>query len=169
MQHRNPAAVFFLSIITIGIYAIVWSVKTKNEMNKLGSNIPTAWLLIIPFVGIYWDWKYSEGVEKVTNGKVSAIMSFILLLILGIIGMAILQNEFNKISAVESAAPLPSNGPVPPVNNPGVDPAPINPSFQPTAPPPVQPIVPTVEPPSGEAPQDQGPIPPQSPPSGPLV
>jgi hypothetical protein len=42
MKQRNVAAVLFLSIITFGIYTIVWFVKTKNEMNKLGAQIPTA-------------------------------------------------------------------------------------------------------------------------------
>ncbi len=99
MKNRSPIAVFFLVIITIGIYGIVWSVKTKNEMNKLGAEIPTAWLMIVPIVNIWWLYKYSEGAEKVTGGKMSAILAFILLWILGLIGMAILQNEFNKVGA----------------------------------------------------------------------
>lgn len=175
MQNRNPAAVFFLSLITLGIYAVVWSVKTKNEMNKLGSDIPTAWLLIIPIVSIYWEWRYSKGVEKVTNGKTSSALSFLLLFFLGIIGMAILQNEFNKVSAAPLGGPVPNNGPVPQLNDLSggamPNPSPVGPPSQPTAPPPVQPIMPTNEPSSVEDPQDQGPGPisPQNPPSGPLV
>ena len=107
MKQRSPIAVFFLSLITFGIYSIVWSVKTKNEMNKLGSEIPTAWLIIIPFVSLYWYWKYSEGVEKVTNGSISTVLSFVLLILLGIIGMAVLQNDFNKINAAPSGASVP--------------------------------------------------------------
>ncbi|HTB48633.1 MAG TPA: DUF4234 domain-containing protein [Verrucomicrobiae bacterium] len=97
MKHRNPAAVFFLPIITLGIYSIVWHVKTKNEMNKLGANIPTAWLLIVPIVNWYWLWKYSEGVEKVTGGQMSGVLAFVLLFLLGFVGMTILQTEFNKV------------------------------------------------------------------------
>ena len=97
MKHRSPLAVFFLPIITLGIYGIVWQVKTKNEMNKLGADIPTAWLLIVPFVNWYWLWRYSEGVEKVTKGETSTVLSFVLLFLLGIVGFAILQNEFNKV------------------------------------------------------------------------
>ena len=98
MKNRNPFAVIVFSIITFGIYAIVWEVKTKNEMNRKGAQIPTAWLLIVPFVNIWWLWKYSEGVEKVTDNNLSTVLSFILLFLLGFIGMAIVQNEFNKIS-----------------------------------------------------------------------
>jgi hypothetical protein len=43
MKQRNAASVLFLTLFTLGIYGIVWSVKTKNEMNKLGAQIPTAW------------------------------------------------------------------------------------------------------------------------------
>ena len=97
MTNRNPILVFFLPCITLGIYALVWLVKTKDEMNARGAEIPTAWLLIIPIVGLYWVWKYGEGVEKITGGKMSGAIAFILLFLLGNIGMAILQNEYNKI------------------------------------------------------------------------
>ncbi len=100
MKHRNPAAVFFLSLITIGIYSIVWQVKTKDEMNRLGADIPTAWLLIIPIANWYWLWRYSQGVEKITGGKTSGVLAFVLLFLLGFIGMTILQIEFNKVSDV---------------------------------------------------------------------
>lgn len=99
MQQRSPFLVFLLSLITFGIYGIVWYVKTKNEMNARGAQIPTAWLLIIPIVNIYWLWKYSEGVEVVTSKDMSNAVAFILLLLLGIIGMAIVQSKFNSISA----------------------------------------------------------------------
>ena len=97
MKQRSPLAVIGLTIITFGIYGIVWQVKTKNEMNSLGAEIPTAWLLIVPIVQYYWLWKYCAGVEKVTNGRQSQVLSFVLLFLIGIIGMAILQSEFNKV------------------------------------------------------------------------
>ena len=98
MQRRSVAMVIVLSIITFGIYALVWMVKTKNEMNSQGANIPTAWLLIVPVVSIYWTWKYCGGVEHVTRGKTSQVIAFILMAVLGIIGMAIIQDAFNKVA-----------------------------------------------------------------------
>lgn len=103
MNKRSVVMVIVLSIITFGIYALVWQVKTKNEMNKCGADIPTAWLLIVPIANIYWMWKYCGGVEHVTRGKMSQVISFLLLFLLGVIGMAIIQNEFNK--AVDSGVP----------------------------------------------------------------
>ncbi len=114
MKRRNPLAVFFLSLITFGIYGIVWYVKTKNEMNRLGAKIPTAWLIIIPLVNIYWMWKYSEGVGQVTKGEMSAPIAFILLFVLGYIGAAIIQLDFNKIN--QQAAPQDSSGNAPSSN-----------------------------------------------------
>ncbi|MDQ3065083.1 MAG: DUF4234 domain-containing protein [bacterium] len=110
MKNRSVAAVLLLPFVTIGIYSIYWSVSTKGEMNKLGANIPTAWLLIVPFVNIWWMWKYSEGVEKVTGEKMTAVLAFILQFLLGFIGQAIVQDSFNKIAVsapptAESATP----------------------------------------------------------------
>ncbi len=98
MKQRSPIAVFLLPFITFGIYSLVWMVKTKGEMNTKGAEIPTAWLIIVPLVNIWWMWKYSEGVEKVTNAKMSGVLAFILLFLLGMIGQAIIQDSFNKIS-----------------------------------------------------------------------
>jgi hypothetical protein len=118
MKHRGPIAVFFLAFFTLGIYGLVWQVKTKGEMNRLGAKIPTAWLIIIPIVSIWWLWKYSEGVELVTKKEMSTVIAFILLFLLGIIGMAIIQNEFNNILAKQAqgvtpppAAPTPPAAP----------------------------------------------------------
>ncbi len=114
MKKRSVAAVLLLPFVTLGIYSIYWYVKTKGEMNEKGNNIPTAWLMIVPFVGIWWLWKYSEAVENVTGGKMSAVLSFVMLWLLGWIGQAILQDAFNNLETVpvESAAPMGMSVPV---------------------------------------------------------
>ena len=98
MQHRNPIMCIFLSLITFGIYGLVWSVRTKNEMNAKGAQTPTAWLLIIPFVNYFWLWKFSEGIEVVTSKKMGAGVAFCLQFFLGVIGMAIIQDKLNQIA-----------------------------------------------------------------------
>jgi hypothetical protein len=97
MTKRSPVAVFILPLVTFGIYALVWSVKTKNEMNSKGASIPTAWLLIVPIANLFWLWKFSKGVETVTRNGLSGVVSFILLLLLGCIGMAVVQSKLNTI------------------------------------------------------------------------
>jgi hypothetical protein len=98
MTHRSILKLLVLTFITFGIYGIVWFVKTKEEMTATGADIPTAWLLIVPFASIYWLWKYSAGIERVTDGKTSQVIAFILLMVLGVIGMAIVQDGFNKVA-----------------------------------------------------------------------
>ncbi len=98
MKKRNPLLVLFLSLITLGIYALVWYVLTKNEMNAKGATIPTAWLIIIPFVNFYWLWKFCEGVELVTKKGMSTAVAFLLVFLLSVIGMAIIQSELNKVA-----------------------------------------------------------------------
>ena len=99
MTKRSSIAVFFLSIITFGIYIIVWRVMTKNEMNRFGANIPSAWFMIIPFVNIWWLWQYSEAVEDITKEKLSKVVAFLALILIPSIGDAICQDYFNNIDA----------------------------------------------------------------------
>ncbi len=100
MTKRSPIAVFFLSYLTLGIYIIVWRVKTKGEMCRFGADIPTSWCMIIPLVNIWWLWKYAGGVANVTKSAMSQAVAFILLFLLGGIGDAIIQDSFNKVDLV---------------------------------------------------------------------
>jgi hypothetical protein len=104
VKERNVLGVIVLTIVTLGIYGIVWTVKTKNEMNSIGAEIPTAWWIIVPIANIWWLWKYSVGVEKVTKGKISGILAFVVMWVLSLIGMAILQSEFNKLAPATKPA-----------------------------------------------------------------
>ena len=103
MKRIDPIMLVFLSIITFGIYALFWYVNTKHQANALGAKIPTCWLLIVPIVNFYWMWKFSEGIEYVTNKRVEGTMTFLAILFLGVIGMAIVQNGINN--AFSQSAP----------------------------------------------------------------
>jgi hypothetical protein len=96
MQKRSVVAVIVLTFVTFGIYGLIWHVNTKNEMVSQGAEIPTAWLLIIPIANLYWYWKWCGGVDHVTNGKMSQPMTFVLSLLLSVIGMAIIQDALNQ-------------------------------------------------------------------------
>ena len=100
MKKRNPFLVLILPFLTFGIYSLVWSVKTKNEMNRQGASIPTAWLLVVPFVNIYWLWRYSKVVAQITNGALSAPVAFNLPCFIGPVASAVTQYQFNKFSVV---------------------------------------------------------------------
>lgn len=97
IKRRNPALVIIFTIITFGIYEIYWFVKTKNEINSLGAEIPTAWLLIIPIANLYWEYKYAEGFSKYVKKDDNAILWFLLLLFVAPVAMIIFQVELNKL------------------------------------------------------------------------
>jgi hypothetical protein len=116
MKHRNSLLVFFLPLITFGIYQVYWLVSTKKEMNIRGQKIPTAWILLIPIVGPIWFyWVFSKGAENVTNKDINSIVAFLLLYLLGSIGSAIIQDSFNHVPAVniQSFSNSPATPPAP--------------------------------------------------------
>lgn len=114
MQKQNPLSVFLLTFITFGIYGIVWMARTRGEMVRKGADIPTTFLIIVPFVNIYYLWKWSQGVEHVTNGKMSWVIAFLLEWILGPIGMAIIQDGFNNVADVQQQPQVANNAPAEP-------------------------------------------------------
>jgi len=100
--------VIILTLVTCGIYGLIWFVKTRREMvADKQADIPTAWLLIVPIANIYWEWKWCGGVELMTadlpRGRLSQPVAFLLVALLGIIGMAIIQDSFN--AAVRARGP----------------------------------------------------------------
>lgn len=117
MQKQNPLSVFLLTLVTFGVYGIVWMARTRGEMVRKGADIPTTFLIIIPFVNFYYLWKWSQGVEHVTNGKMSWVIAFLLEWILGAIGLAIIQDSFNNVADVQQAPVVdsaPMQQPTPP-------------------------------------------------------
>jgi hypothetical protein len=111
MKKRSVPVVIIASLLTFGIYGLVWYHMTREEMMAQGvPSMPSPWLVLIPFVGpfilIYFLWQYSAGVEKVTNGKFSQIMAFVLLFLVGFIGIGLVQNAYNEIPAGGSTKPF---------------------------------------------------------------
>ncbi|MFP4528123.1 MAG: DUF4234 domain-containing protein [Candidatus Kapaibacterium sp.] len=107
IKERNVVAVYLLMFVTLGIYAIYWSVKTKEEINALGADIPTAWLIIVPIANIYWAWKYCEGYSRYVRKDNQEAMWFIIYLLASIIIPAIVQSDLNKIARRMSSSRQP--------------------------------------------------------------
>jgi len=98
VKKRSPIAVVLLSIVTLGIYALYWFVVTKDEMNGLGAKVPTAILIIIPIVNIYWLYKYAEAFATVVKKDNNTILWFVLVWFIAIIAMPLMQIELNKLA-----------------------------------------------------------------------
>ena len=98
VKKRNILVVYLLTIVTFGIYGIYWTVSTKTEMNELGAEIPTAWLMIIPIVNLYWLYKYCEGFATKVKKDNNTVLWFVVYLFLGIVMPFIIQSELNKLA-----------------------------------------------------------------------
>ena len=136
---RNPLGVVGLSIITIGIYYVFWWYFINREMRDFGRARDTdlgqspgnsvlaltlGALIIVPALVTLWTTsgriqrtQETAGVDHPASGPVI----FILLLLIGPVGIWYAQNELNKAwedqAAAGSAAGLPSQSsaqPAPP-------------------------------------------------------
>ena len=98
IKRRNIFLVYIFSFFTFGIYLLYWLISTKNEMNRLGADIPTGFLLIIPIANLFWVYKYCEGFATKVKKDNNTLLWFILYILLSIIIPAIVQSELNKMS-----------------------------------------------------------------------
>jgi hypothetical protein len=145
---RNPWAVLGLSIITLGIYYIFWWYYMNREMRDfgrargtdLGQNpgnsvlaITLGALIIVPAIITMWRTcdriqrtQEVAGVDRPASGPII----FVLLLLIGPVGIWYAQNELNKAWSTQAsagaAATLPST----------------EASVQPAPPPPAAPVGP---------------------------
>ena len=140
---RNPLGVVGLSIITIGIYYIFWWYFINREMRDLGRArntdlgqnpgssvlaITLGAIIIVPAIVSMWRTcdriQRSEevaGVDRPASGPII----FILLLLIGPVGIWYAQSELNKawraqaagsppsLPATEASAPAPPPAPTP--------------------------------------------------------
>ncbi len=95
MTQRSPGSVFLLSVVTLGLYEIFWTIATKDEMVQKGADIPTAWLLLVPLANIWWGWRWSKAVEQTTHNAIGATATFLYMSFLGPIGAMIVQGKLN--------------------------------------------------------------------------
>jgi Domain of unknown function (DUF4234) len=135
---RNPLAVVGLSLITIGVYYFFWWYFINREMRDLGRArntdlgqnpgqsvlaITLGALIIVPAIVTLWttSGRIESSQEAVgIDRRVSGPIIFILLLLIGPVGIWYAQSELNKVWAArgtgEGALPGPqaSAQPAPP-------------------------------------------------------
>ena len=113
LQVRNIGMCIVLSIITCGIYGIVWLIEMVNDLNAM-ANEPNAtsggmvFLLSIITCNIYmWFWMYKAGElinkAKMNRGRPADNSNSILYLVLSLFGLnivsyALIQNELNQLA-----------------------------------------------------------------------
>jgi Domain of unknown function (DUF4234) len=143
---RNPWGVLGLSIITIGIYYAFWWYFINREMRDLGrarsvdlgqnpaNSVLAAtlgWLIIIPAIVTLWTTsdriqrtEEVAGVDRAANGPII----FILLLLIGPVGIWYAQSELNKAWEAQASGGTPASlPPTEPAAAPPPPPAPAEP------------------------------------------
>jgi hypothetical protein len=98
VKERSLLAIYLLGFFTFGLYFLYWDVSTKVEINELGGDIPTAFLIIIPIANLYWLYRYCEDFAKYVKKDDNAILYFVLFVFLPIIMPIIVQDELNKLA-----------------------------------------------------------------------
>lgn len=111
MRERNIATCLILTIITCGIYGIVWFIMLTDDVGYASDDQSVsggmAFLLTLitcGIYGIYWSYKMGKLVyEAKLNRDMRASDNSVLYLILEIIGLGIvsrcmLQSELNEIA-----------------------------------------------------------------------
>ncbi len=115
MQERNIVTCIILTIVTCGIYGIVWFVGLTDDAARANNN-PNfsggkALLLTLVTCGIYSIYWYYKMGKELFNAKVSRnIMTSdqsVLYLVLGLFGFGIvnyclMQNELNELAKVSA-------------------------------------------------------------------
>jgi len=106
---RSPGAILIFTIITCGIYGLIWAYNLSKELkiylNKEEINPALDLLLCIicPPYSIYWFYKYGkiidEAAEKAGLQPDDNALLYLILTIFGLplVNMAIMQNSVNKI------------------------------------------------------------------------
>ena len=103
MKQRNIFLCIILTILTCGIYGLVWLWCLNNELrvaNNRKTNSGTNFLFSILTCGIFflvWNYKLGEEVED-AGGKNEGVVYLILSLFgLSLIALALVQSQVNKI------------------------------------------------------------------------
>ncbi len=112
MKEKNIILLLVLSFLTFGIYAIFWIVSMANEIAEIcpeeynvgGWKMILFSILTCGIYTIFWFYKAGKMLAKVNATKADNSVIYLLLhcIGLGIVSMALIQDELNKINAQKS-------------------------------------------------------------------
>ncbi len=112
VKQRSIALAIVLSFVTCGIYAIYWFVVLTDDLNQLSdpasqynetSGIVAFLLTLVTcgIYGIYWAYKQGEKIDRMKQSNSSSGILYLVLMVigLGVVAYALMQNEINKYIA----------------------------------------------------------------------
>ena len=108
---RSVALCIVLSIVTCGIYGLYWIACLNDDINEVTANSGTSGLMVVLFsfitcgiYFIYWGYKMGDILDrnriqyKVPTGSLPIVFLLLNLFGLGIVSLALMQNEVNHYS-----------------------------------------------------------------------
>jgi len=126
---------YVLLIINVGKQVNNATYGFNGGSQTISTTKPSAGAIILIFVGfittfifsIIWFFKFSKAINEYTNGKMSTAISFLILYLIHLIGVALIQDTFNDMEengippsqpmagfTPQAQAPAPPAAPVPP-------------------------------------------------------
>jgi hypothetical protein len=99
---------FILAIFVVpagliaGAFGRLWDwcvTQPIEEMKVKGIQLPTTWRYFAPFASYGWLWKFSKGIEAITERRIRAAGVFASVFFLGIIGFVIIRWRLAKVAA----------------------------------------------------------------------
>jgi hypothetical protein len=119
---RNPLGVIGLSLITFGIYGIVWYYKTNKELAEIGKARNTeecgtapgtsvvavtlgAFVIVPAILSMYNFCKRLSAAERLTGAPqgMEAGLLFVLFLFISPVGLYIAQSNLNKVLTAQAS------------------------------------------------------------------
>ena len=113
---RSPIGVAVLSLVTLGIYYLVWYFKINNELANLGESrgteelgtaptmsllamVPGFLLIVPPFVSAYKTCKRINQGQKLTGEGVglNPVLAFVLWIFISPVAIFLMQGSLNHI------------------------------------------------------------------------
>jgi hypothetical protein len=133
---RNPLGVLGLSIITIGVYFVVWFYKINKEIKQHENDetmspkrslmaVTFGWLIIVPpFLAMYNTGKHLQKMQERlgVHSTLEPILPIVIMLVFSPLTGAYMQDHLNRAWDAE-ASPVPAVPPAPPPITPTVSPA----------------------------------------------
>jgi drug/metabolite transporter (DMT)-like permease len=107
-KRRNPWGVFLLTVITLGVYYVVWYYKINNELNNYGvENNPTtavlaitlgSFILVPPFVSLYKTAARILDAQERSNAseRIIPVLALLLQIVVNAFALPYYQTQLNK-------------------------------------------------------------------------
>lgn len=77
-------------------------------------------ILIAMAISIFWFFRFSKAINQYTNGKMSTAVTFLVLWLIHLIGVALIQDTFNDMQGAPAIAGVPIQNPQPLMAQPAV-------------------------------------------------